>query len=340
MSAPPWRLRIALHAFPRRFRAARSAEIVATFQDAELAGDAHPYGMLALTDVVVAGWAERLRTHPPIGQYLRYRLLGGRLDPRWHRWMLDDVRGWFGARRMAWASSTLAVLMLVLHQAGVAPPDNGFVAVYVVGLVVLSVFVTPRYRRQNLRRHGYDRDTLTWVPPDVCAATAPRPPRLVPVAPVAFTMAAALATVAPFAVLALLGDIGAGSGNVTRQANGQVPATVAAVAVATLIGAAGILGRRTVQKRFTGTIPDSSPVDLVFADHASAGTLSAAVTVVGLIACFVSITPLIVPLTFVVMAGAAPSLVLVGIDAQRRRPDGVAIVWTLRPSKAGEAAAS
>jgi hypothetical protein len=332
---------MALHAFPRRFRAARSAEILATFEEAELAGDAHPYGMPALADVVVAGWAERLRTHPPLGAYLKYRLLDGRLDARWHRWMIDDVRGrWYGLRRAAFTSLILVAVMLVFFQVGEAPPDMGFVVVYVVALIVVAVLATPSHRRRTLRRHGYDPETLTWAPPDLWAATGPRAQRLVRVAPMGFTMAAALAAVAPFAVLASLGHIGAGSGNITRDADGQLPATIASVAVATLVGAAGILGRRSVSRRFTRTIPDGAQVDLVFSDLASAGALSAAVTAVGLIACFAPITPLIVPLAFVVMFGAAPTLVLAGIDAQRHRPDGAVIVWTPRSSEADTATTS
>jgi hypothetical protein len=276
-----------------------------------------------------------------VGTYLKYRLLDGRLDARWHRWMLDDVRGrWYGLRRAVVASLTFAVVMIVLYLAGMPPPDRVSVVGFVVAGTVVSVFATPSHRRRTLRRHGYDSETLTWAPPNLWAATAPRPPRQVRVAPVAFTMAAALAAVAPFAVLASLGHIGAGSGNITRDAEGQPPATIAAVAVAALVGAAGILGRRSVSRRFTRTIPDGAPVDLVFSDPASAGTLSAAVTAVGLIACFAPITPLIVPLAFVVMFGAAPTLVLAGIDVQRHRPDGAVIVWTHRPSEADTATTS
>jgi hypothetical protein len=327
---------MALHAFPRRFRAARSAEIVATFEEAELAGDVHPYGIQALADVVVAGWAERWRTHPPLGTYLKYRLLDGRLPARWHRWMLDDVHGWFGLRRVAWASWAIVAVLLVLQQAGMAALDRGFVLVF-IGMVVPSLVLTPRYRRAILCRHGYDPDTLAWVPPGHWTPALPRPPRMVRVAPVAFTMAAALATVAPFAVLASLGHIGTGSGSVTRQADGQVPATIGAVTVAALIATAGILGRRSISMRFTRTVPADAPVYFVYSDIPSAGTLSAADAVLGLIVCFAPVTPLIVPLTILVTAGAVPTLVLTGIDVQRGRPDGEITVWTPRPSNADTA---
>jgi uncharacterized membrane protein len=326
---------MALRAFPRRFRAGRTAEIISTFEEAELAGQAHPYGTRAIVDVVTAGWAERLRTHPSLGPYVKYRLFDGRLAPQWHRWMLDDVRGWFGLRRAVSMAFVFAAVFSVFHLAGMPPPDRGFLAVCVVMVAVNSVVATPYHRRRILRRHGYVPDTLTWAPPSVWAATAPKPPRLVRVAPVAFTMAAALTVVAPFAVLASLGRIGNGSGNVTRGADGQLPATIAAVAVATLLVAAGIIWPRPISRRFTRMIPDGATADFVFSDLASAGTLSTAVAAIGLIACFTPITPLIVPLAFIVSAGAVPTAVLAGIQATRHRPDGSIIVWTARPSHAG-----
>jgi hypothetical protein len=336
MTAPPRRLRVALRAFPRRFRTARDVEITATFREAELAGDEHPYGARALADIVVAGWTERLRTHPPLGQFLKYRLFDGRLDPQWHRWMFDDVRGWFGARRGAWVSAPLIILAVVLRRAGVVYPDEFYVT-YLSGLVFFSAILTPTYRRRILRRHGYDPETLTWVPPTSLALTVQRPPRMIRVAPVAFTMAAALGVVAPFAVLASLGRIGAGANHLTRHADGQLPMTIGAVAAAALITVGAIIARRRIARRLTETVDESSEFDLVVSDLTSAGALSAAVMVLGLVACLMPATPLIVPLAFVVVTGAVPTLVVLGTDARRRQRDGALIVWTPRPTRAVKA---
>ena len=334
MTAPPRRLRMVLRAFPRRFRTTRSAEIAATFREAELAGEAHPYGPRALADVVRAGWFERLRTHPPLGQFLKYRLLDGRLDPQWHRWLFDDVRGWYGIRRAAWASLPLLVLSVVLRQMDVVHPDPAFVVMYLGAFVFVSLCSTPTYRRRILRRHGYDPETLNWQPPNRWVSTAPRHRRTTRVAPVAFTMAAALTVVAPFAVLASLGRIGAGTNHLTRHADGQLPMTIGAVAAATLIAVGAIIARRRIAGRLTQTIDGSSEVDLVFSDLPSAGALSAAVMVLGLAACLMPVTPLIVPLAFVVVTGAIPTLVVLGTDARRRQRDGALIVWTPRPIRA------
>ncbi len=154
------RLRWALHAFPRRFRAQRSTEIESTFQEADLAGDPKAYGTAALIDVVVAGWSERARTHPPLGSYLKYRLLGGRLDQRWHSWMFDDLAGWFPARRAAWTVSLLGLVWVAVWRVSdgsFALPESFFWLVWVIAASVTAGLE----RRRALKRHGYDPRTRT-----------------------------------------------------------------------------------------------------------------------------------------------------------------------------------
>lgn len=160
------RLRWALHAFPRRFRAQRATEIESTFEEAALAGDSRAYGLAALVDVVVAGWRERARTRPQLGPYLKYRFLAGRLDQRWHAWMLDDLDGWFPARRAAWNEGLLAVAWVAVWRVS----DGGFELpppfFWLLWLIVLSL-ATGLERRRTLKRHGYDPHTRSWVPPVV-----------------------------------------------------------------------------------------------------------------------------------------------------------------------------
>ena len=125
----PLRFRLALHAFPRRFRTERAAEIEATFHEAALAGELHPYGPHALADVVTAGWRERARSHPPFGVYVKYRMFGGRLEPRWHAWMLDDVCGLFSLRRVLWVAWPLAIALLVssVHSSPADPSRDAMI---------------------------------------------------------------------------------------------------------------------------------------------------------------------------------------------------------------------
>lgn len=162
----PRRLGWALRAFPRRFRTQRAAEVEATFHEAERAGDMHPYGIAALFDVVVAGWSERARTRPPLGAYLKYRLLSGRLEPRWHPWMFDDLDGWFIVRRSIWIATQLVAILMVgwFVTDGALPRPNAWL--WLTWAVVMGLGGR-RDRRTTLIRHGYDPRTRVWVPPTV-----------------------------------------------------------------------------------------------------------------------------------------------------------------------------
>ncbi len=332
MSAP-LRLRCALHAFPRRFRGQRSAEIEATFHEAELAGERRPYGAHALADVVLAGWAERARSRPPLGVYLKYRLFDGRLEPRWHPWMLDDVRGLFGLRRLVWILSPLWVSYLVFSMQH--PPQFSrsempmlliCLGVYVVGGVVGGRV----NRRRVLKRHGYDPATGSWLPPHPSTYTTPRLPRPVRVAPLAFGLAAAFSVVAPVAVLASFGAIGASAsgwwGDATRLVDHQAPTAIAVVAAAVMLGVAGTLSRGRLATRFTRPVA-ACDVDPMYSDLPAAGGVSGIVAACGLFFSALPASPLIVPWLFVLAAGAVPVLIAVGLRALVLERGGEIVVW-------------
>lgn len=146
-------LRWALRAFPRRFRSARAAEIEATFLEAEMAGERNVYGLRAIVDVVLAGWRERLRSRPPFGVYLRYRLLGGRLDPAWRPWVLDDLQGWFRLRRAAAMVTTLALTLTALYLLTGDPPIRHPI---VWPIMAIAGWLGATFERTRvLRRHGF-----------------------------------------------------------------------------------------------------------------------------------------------------------------------------------------
>jgi len=154
-------LQIALHAFPRRFRDARAEEIRGVFADAVAAGDRRVFGVAALADVVVAGWRERWRGHPPLGRYLWYRF-SNRLPSRWHRWMLDDVAGWIGLRTGMW-SVMLVMLVVVLYPGLWSTPISTMLLMGVMWVGV-SAMVTKRTREYILQRNGYT-PSRQWLPP-------------------------------------------------------------------------------------------------------------------------------------------------------------------------------
>lgn len=326
----PLRLRLALHAFPRRFRVVRATEIEATFDEAERAGEPHTYGAQALADVVLAGWSERYRTRPPWDAYLKYRVLGKRLAQRWHPWMLDDVRGWYWLRRLLLVMSPLLTMWIYTWiRFGVAPAMGQWPWIALVGSmwVVTGIVGARRDRTRILALHGYDAATGEWLPPNLVPLVSS--PRSTAVSPLAFTMAAALAAVAPFAVLASAGLIGADH----RRADGQLAITVLAFAIALLLGVLGATGHSRISHRVTIALDDASEADPAFSDLRAAGGVSAAFAALGFAVCWYPITPLMVPLLLVVAVGAIPVLVLLGRDARSRRVDGSVVVWNRRSTR-------
>lgn len=85
-----------LRAYPRRWRAAFGDDFVGVL--AETADpDARRVGPKEAAAIVQAGWALRLREHPPLLPWLAYRGLDRRLPSRYESWVADDLFGslWF-----------------------------------------------------------------------------------------------------------------------------------------------------------------------------------------------------------------------------------------------------
>ncbi len=163
---------LALRAFPKRFRAEHGRVISATFQDAAAAGDPRVFGLLAIIDVVIAGWRERLRTRPPTRVFLSYRFLNHRLPAQWHRWMLDDVAGWVGLRTGLIQACTIWPMVAVFSMAVFTiRPDELFDTLGwgyfagMLGYVLISAAITNRVRRRILRQNGFTEAGL-WSEPN------------------------------------------------------------------------------------------------------------------------------------------------------------------------------
>lgn len=87
-------VRLWSRAYPRRWRAARGEELLGLLADLAAPG-AKRLDARSAFDLVRAGWATRLREHPPLGPWLQYRLLGMRTLAAHRPWVADDIAGLF-----------------------------------------------------------------------------------------------------------------------------------------------------------------------------------------------------------------------------------------------------
>lgn len=117
-----------LRAYPRRYRDARGAEMLGLLLDLTPPG-ARTIGVRAAANLVWSGWRTRVRTRPPLGPWLLYRLFDRRL--RGHQgWVRDDVEGTLGpVRRML---VPMAFVLVALGQGA----THGLVLVVVVAVVL------------------------------------------------------------------------------------------------------------------------------------------------------------------------------------------------------------
>ncbi|HEX5332527.1 MAG TPA: hypothetical protein VFW79_07790 [Cellulomonas sp.] len=120
---------LCLHAYPQRWRAARSAEVTAVLAD--LAGPPpRRLDARAAAGLIRGGWATRWREHPPLGAYLAYRLLDRRLPARYRAWATADIGGaLYPLRcvltRLSSVVLTFLVVPPILAALGPAPTRGG-----------------------------------------------------------------------------------------------------------------------------------------------------------------------------------------------------------------------
>lgn len=323
------RLAWALHAFPRRFRASRSAEIRATAADAHEHGD-DAYGWRAMADIVIAGWRERHRTRPPLRTYLGYRFGGRRLPPRWHAWMLDDVNGWIGLKEgLASLISMVPVIMALVALTGSGPAQVPWHLDALLVLLGVSAATGGFRRRRILRNHGYDADTRQWAPPAVPLAFGPR--AVVPARPLLLGTGLGLAMAGPAAAVSMLWPNGwpqsmaIGQWSFSRVVSTTsllVAGTVALVAAVILLLASIVLRDRLVARL-------GAPDDLthVRPTRWTDWLPGPALGVLGTVGCLLPVTPLAVPVVLLVASGAAPALIVLGARAGRLERETGGPVW-------------
>lgn len=158
--------RLWLRAYPRRWRYSSGEDLVGTLLD--LAGpDARTVRLRDGLSVLRAGWMLRLREHPPLVPWVRYRLFGADLPADYRVWMIDDLLGRLHALR--WF---VAYLILLVGSMGLFSAVAGDLDVWTqmlsgwpwwVGFGVLSTVVGPRYSARTV----WLKHVSGWVPPEL-----------------------------------------------------------------------------------------------------------------------------------------------------------------------------
>ncbi|KQT99497.1 hypothetical protein ASG53_01100 [Sanguibacter sp. Leaf3] len=158
--------RLWLRAYPRRWRYAYGEDLVGTLLD--LAGpDARVVRLRDGLSVLRAGWSLRLREHPPLVPWLRYRVFESDLPGQYRVWMIDDLLGRLHGAR--WYAGYMVILALIFSIISLVSRDTQVVLsalsawpAYLV-LGVVSTVAWPRAKaRQVWRKH-----VSGWVPPEL-----------------------------------------------------------------------------------------------------------------------------------------------------------------------------
>lgn len=141
-----------LRAYPRRRRTARASEVTEVLRDLAAPGAERVDAGTAL-GLVRSGWARRWRDHPPLGAYLRHRLLDRPLPPRWEAWGRDDVHGRlfpvrFALTRTVGVAILLGLMSLVERGTGWNLVDRRVTVIYLVAFpIALTLLKAITHRR-------------------------------------------------------------------------------------------------------------------------------------------------------------------------------------------------
>lgn len=311
-------VRLAMHAYPPRWRAARESELLDVLHDTVPDRPRWP-GTDTLLDLVVGGLRTRWRTRPPLRKWLGYRLLNRRLPAACRGWADDDINGrWWWLRRNV---PVYVLLLLVfvgpgLHQQRFSLIDAPVLAAIVV---LTSLIFARRDRRRAAARHLEIGPTSvpTWVWLNVGSPAPPRTRLTTFLAPVG----AVLMLGAPFAAWALL--------EAQLGSTGLLLAAAAAVGVVTLIA-----GLFTARARVTRRLATRQPGAMPPRRLPTATVLVLALWLAGAEAAIVlaqraDVIPGIVTLALVAAGvGLGPMLIVLGVIARRsERALGLDVTW-------------
>ena len=102
-----------MRAYPGRWRAVRGEEMFGLVADLARPG-ARRLSARAAIDLLRGGWATRWREHPPLHNWLLYRMFDKRIPVAYRAWALDDINGyWFPLRRRAFESLWMPLYTLL-----------------------------------------------------------------------------------------------------------------------------------------------------------------------------------------------------------------------------------
>lgn len=324
--------RLLLHAFPRRFRALRTDEILSTLAESEAAGRKRP-ALSTAFDIVAAGLRERRRGHPPLLRWIWY-CLGGTLPPEYRGWLIDDLSGWYVLRRtLRFAVPFIAVLAVLSRVMFVVAPNGGMpLAGFAIGTAIGTIpylFLRGHLRRRVLKQHGLDEEgqplpTLPVSVPTYCVTEAYR------ARPLLVAVGIALISSMPFTLMTFFhhGVLGSplGLGPVTVEnpnVDHQWAVGVASLVAAVIVGLISVVWSRSLWTTIERHAA-SQTTPVVDSDVLTV-TVCTAVIVASVGGAF-GIVPLVLPAVMLVASGCGPALIAVGLRAKRlERQSGRAI---------------
>lgn len=312
-------LQLSLRAYPRRFRPTKTDEVRGATAEAVAAGDHEFVDARSLIHLVLAGWMVRWREHPPIGVWLRYLFGRGRLDPRWHAWMLDDLDGWT-VERSGWARvSALICWTAAVSAASRQPIPTSVVVIWACAPLVAGRL--PYFRRQRrskvLLANGFDPATRHWLAPAARPWLLPRPPRHVRASVVLYPMGVAFSVA--LGVYALWWWVPAlrfegGPNAAVSRAVGQPIAIAGQMATVISAGLAVALAPRALRLedrlRPEPTAARGTRAELV---------VNTFVALAAVLVPLLPVTPLVVPLVMPPVLATGPMLLLLGRRARDRK---------------------
>jgi hypothetical protein len=276
-----------LRAYPRRWRAVRAAEVTAVLAD--LAGPPpRRLDARAAAGLVGGGWATRWREHPPLGAYLRYRLLDRPLQTRHQAWVRADIEGpLFPMRRVLWRLGVVLGVMFALPllmraidgrlSSGGSFPDPVLTILPVLVIGATSLLFGRAWRAQAARRYLVLRPGDPVAVGDLVEGLGPRR-RLdarggLTAALVLVSVAATAWTCAALVAPKVIGGVPCGPSTddgspwctdlVARPVGAERGAFVIALALAALVGLASVVVVRRRLGRLVATVPPQPHRELV-----------------------------------------------------------------------------